>query len=223
MNRLVALLIFQRLARPFVHHYTDRKNAARIKKIVQLRFPQLKLNENSVICDFGLNRGRFSLAFANTNSTIIALEPNPYAFSEAVKTLSSWKNIIFLQAAIVNKPGIYKLYFHKTHQMDPVGFSISSSLQPEKVNIDVNNFHEVIGLGLDTLLADFPKIDLMKIDIEGGEIDLFESLMHNFHKIEYLLMELHEDRVPGTQNEIQKFKEFIKTKNLEQNWLLDWE
>jgi FkbM family methyltransferase len=183
----------------------------------------LKLSQESVVFDIGLNRGRFSLAFAATGASIIGLEPNPYVFRNAVKILSKFRNMHLLQAAAVSEPGIYKLYFHINHKMDPIGFSISSSLKSKKTNIDIGHFHNVVGLGLDNLINCHEKIDLMKIDIEGGEIDLFQSLMRNSHKIEYLLLELHSDRVAGGEEEILGFRKFIRENKLEIKWKLDWE
>jgi FkbM family methyltransferase len=217
------LVHFQRIARPLAHHYTDRKNANRIRKKVNRDFPELELSQKSVIFDLGLNRGRFSLAFANTGASIIGLEPDPFVFQNAVKLLSRFRNIHILQAAAVSEPGIYKLYFHVNHKKDPIGFSISSSLKSNKTNIDLDHFQNVIGLEITALINCYEKIDLMKIDIEGGEVNLFESLIQNFHKIEYLLVELHSDRIPGNEGNIIKFRKFIVDNSLDKKWKLDWE
>lgn len=213
----------QRIARPLAHHYTDRKNANRISKKVMKSFPELELSEKSVIFDLGLNRGRFSLAFARTGVSIIGLEPNPYVFQNAVKLLSRFRNVNLLQAAAVAKPGVYKLYFHANHRRDPIGFSISSSLKSNKSNIDAGHFHSVIGLEIGALINSYEKIDIMKIDIEGGEVDLFESLMRNYKKIEYLLMELHFNNVLGYEENILEFRKFINVHSLDEKWKLDWE
>ena len=222
--KIPSLLVhIQRIARPVAHHYTDQKNAYRIRTIVNQYFPKLEFSQETVIFDLGLNRGRFSLAFAPTGATIIGLEPNPYVFQNAVKLLSRFRNVHLLQAAAVAEPGIYKLYFHLSHKKDPIGFSISSSLKSNKTNIDVDHFHNVLGLDISTLINCYGKIDLMKIDIEGGEVNLFESLMKNSHKIEYLLVELHADRISGNEGKILEFRKFVNDKNLDQKWKLDWE
>jgi FkbM family methyltransferase len=217
------ILQFQRIARPLAHHYTDRKIANRIRTRVYRDFPGLELSQHSVIFDLGMNRGRFSLAFANTGASIVGLEPNPFVFHNAVRLLSGFRNIHLLQAAAVSEPGIYRLYFHVNHRKDPIGFSISSSLQSNKTNIDVDHFHNVVGLEIATLFDCYKKIDLIKIDIEGGEVNLFESLMENFQKIEYLLVELHSDRVPDNEGKIANFRKFIEENNLDGKWKLDWE
>jgi FkbM family methyltransferase len=217
------LVHFQRITRPLAHHYTDRKNANRIRKKVNRDFPELELSQESVIFDLGLNRGRFSLAFASTGASIIGLEPNPYVFQNAVKLLSKFQNIYLLQAAAVSKPGIYKLYFHVNHKKDPIGYSISSSLKSNKTNIDIEQFHNVIGLEIGSLINSYEKINLMKIDIEGGEVNLFESLVQNSHKIEYLLIELHSDRISGIEGSTLEFRKFIEDNNLDKKWKLDWE
>jgi FkbM family methyltransferase len=223
MTNSSLLIHFQRITRPLAHHYTDRKNANRIRKKVYREFPELEFSQESVIFDLGLNRGRFSLAFASTGASIIGLEPNPYVFQNAVKLLSKFRNIHLFQAAAVSKTGVYKLYFHVNHKKDPIGFSISSSLKSNKKNIDIEEFHNVIGLEIGPLINSYEKINLMKIDIEGGEVNLFESLIQNSHKIEYLLIELHTDRISGTDGSTIEFRKFIKDNNLDKKWKLDWE
>lgn len=140
------LIKLQRSLRPIAHFYTDFRNSSRIREIVKDKFPLLELNEESIVFDLGLNRGRFSLALAPTKAFIIAFEPNPFVFSHAVKILSKWNNIVLFQAAVVAKRGVYDLYFHKFHSQDPVGFSISSSLAKDKTNVNFSDHVKVVGL-----------------------------------------------------------------------------
>jgi hypothetical protein len=81
----------------------------------------------------------------------------------------------------------------------------------------------VIGLEIGSLINSYEKINLMKIDIEGGEVNLFESLVQNSHKIEYLLIELHSDRISGIEGSTLEFRKFIEDNNLDKKWKLDWE
>lgn len=188
-----------------------------------LRFPELQLGTDSVILDLGSNRGRFSLAFANNGSRIFCFEPNPFVFAKSVQLLRNFKNIHLLQAAVTQKSECKNLFFHKDSRVDQIAFSISASIVDSKFNIDTSSSHRVLGISLSQILANFNQVDLLKIDIEGGEIFLLEILKKNFEKIRYLLMETHEGKVGEGAQSLESFRKFIVSKGLSQRWHLDWE
>jgi len=64
-----------------------------------------------------------------------------------------------------------------------VDFSVSSSLAKNKTNVNLSNRVKVIGLEFGHPVQSFKGINLGKIDIEGSELDLFDSLLHNFRQI----------------------------------------
>lgn len=214
--------LITRILRPLFFRLRDHQESRRISRSIQNRFPDLVMNETSIIIDLGLNRGRFSLAVARSGARIIGVEPNPHVFRQSIKTLRKWKNIEFLQAAITDVAGTKDLYFHKDYKVDPIGYSISSSTNPEKFNVNKAFSKSVVGLPLDVLLSSVDSVKLLKIDIEGGEIELVESLIRNYSKIEYLLMELHGTKIPQF-DEMDRLKDFIKLNNLGNRWDLTWE
>jgi hypothetical protein len=67
------------------------------------------------------------------------------------------------------------------------------------------------------------EITLLKVDIEGGEIMLVDAIINNYQRIEYLLMETHEDRISEGTDELQKLRDFIDEKKLSSKWDLSWE
>ena len=218
-----AFILFQRFVRPFSHYFTDKIQARRIRKILSLKLPQLRLGPNSVVIDLGSNRGIFSLALAKYQSRVICMEPNPYVFASSVKLLRKYRNIHLIQASVTKKSSSQLLFFHRSSYLDPVGFSISASLMRSKYNVNQEYSYPVIGIGLSEILNNFEKIDLIKIDIEGGEIHLLQILEENFQKIQFLLMETHEGKMSEGENEIALFKEFITNQSLGDRWFLDWE
>jgi FkbM family methyltransferase len=176
-------------------------------------FPKkLKLGKNSVILDLGAHIGIFSV-LANLKfpyAKIYSIEPakdNFRLLSEQTKINQT--NIHPFNVAISNKKGKMKLYSgrHSARQ---------SLLRKEGDNFDV----------VETLsLKDFfkeqkiEKCDLLKIDIEGGEYDLFYSTPKEiFKKIKIIFLETHEieGENPGELIEFLKkqgFEIFFKEKD----------
>lgn len=218
-----ARTIAVRVLRPCIHPIRDIQESRRIQRNLNFRFPNLKLGEKSTVVDLGLNRGRFTLAVANSGARVIAVEPNPHVFKKAVKILSKYNNVEFIQAAIQKSTGPCFLYFHKDFEDDPIGHSISASTIDTKFNIDLNKKVGVIGLGINVIFECLEEITLLKVDIEGGEIMLVDTIINNYQRIEYLLMETHEDRISEGKNELQKLRDFIDEKNLSSKWDLSWE
>lgn len=210
-----------RILRPVAHFFSDRHHANRIARIVSAKFPELKITDSSTILDLGSNRGRFARAFAKTGALIICFEPNPDVFSNAVKLLRRYTNVFHLQAAVSESSGITKLFLHRSRNSDPVGFSISASIHSEKENIAIDNYYFVPKISLESILENLPCVELLKIDIEGAEADLWPTIEKYHAKIHHLILEPHQlDNSYGWHKRAQIF---IKNKNLQSVWFLDWE
>jgi hypothetical protein len=188
---------------------------------VLAKFPELEITDSSTILDLGSNRGRFARAFAKTGALIICFEPNPDVFSNAVKLLRRHTNVFHLQAAISDSSGITKLFLHRSRSSDPVGFSISASIHADKGNIAIDNFYFVPKISLDNILKNLPRVELLKIDIEGAEADLWPTIEKYYAKISHLILEPHQ---LGDSNAwYERAQNFIENKNLQSVWFLDWE
>ena len=59
----------------------------------------------------------------------------------------------------------------------------------------------------------------LKVDIEGSESEIWESIAENASKIEYLLMEVHDSMNPMLRNVINSF---ILSNNLKDRWTANW-
>ena len=122
-------------------HYLDDSNwikwspifAVSVKRFDNLNAIQLK---NSLILDLGANRGDFSKWALDQGASVIAFEPDKDAYLQLIKRLNKFENFFPLNSAVSNKTALSKFYFHKNKKIDPIGFSISSSLLEEKANIN---------------------------------------------------------------------------------------
>jgi FkbM family methyltransferase len=137
---------------------------------------------------------------------------------QLIKRLNRFENFFPLNSAISNKTGLGRFYFHKNKKIDPIGFSISSSLLEDKPNIDNSFFNSVLCIDLEVLIKELP-IKLMKIDIEGAEALIWPTIKQNYQNIEYLLLEIHKTINKDLTSEIQLF---IEQNGLQNKWRTDW-
>ena len=214
INRLARIL--RSVYRPI----RNRKNLKFIDSEVLKRFDNLHRMElkNSLILDLGANRGDFSKWALDQGATVIAFEPDKDAYLQLIKRLNKFENFFPLNSAVSNKTGLGKFYFHKNKKIDPIGFSISSSLLENKPNIDNSFFNSVLCIDLEVLIKELP-IKLIKIDIEGAEALIWPTIKQNYQNIEYLLLEIHKTIDKDLTIEI---KLFIEQNGLQNKWRTDW-
>ena len=211
---------FARILRSVYRPVRNRKNLKFINSEVLKRFDKLHQTElkNSLILDLGANRGDFSKWALGQGATVIAFEPDKDAYLQLIKRLNKFENFFPLNSAVSNKTGLGKFYFHKNKKIDPIGFSISSSLLENKPNIDNSFFNSVLCIDLEVLIKELP-IKLIKIDIEGAEALIWPTIKQNYQNIEYLLLEIHKTIDKDLTSEI---KLFIEQNGLQNKWRTDW-
>ena len=209
-----------RLLRSVYRPIRNRKNLKFIESEVLKRFDNLHGTQlkNSLILDLGANRGDFSKWALDQGATVIAFEPDKDAYLQLIKRLNKFENFFPLNSAVSNKTGLSKFYYHKNKKIDPIGFSISSSLLEEKANIDNSFFNSVLCINLEVLIKELP-IKLIKIDIEGAEAMIWPAIKQNHQNIEYLLLEIHKTINKDLISEIELF---IKENSLQNKWRTDW-
>lgn len=124
------------------------------------------------IVDVGANIGLFSLAAArkmNQQGHIYAFEPLPATADFARKNvdLNGFSSFVTVtQVAVSNKPGEAELY------LGPC--SGHHSLYP-LTTIERENKVVVPVVTLDQTLSEIPSINLLKIDVEGAELDVLDG------------------------------------------------
>lgn len=209
-----------RVLRPFVHRVTDARRTRNIEREVLSRFSNLKASElkGKLVIDLGANRGDFSVWAASCGAHVIAMEPDKTAFRYLMKRTSRLSNIFALNAGALNRTSFVKLYFHENRAKDPLGHTISSSIDAQKKNVSKINFEEILVINIEEILANF-KVFLLKVDIEGAEILLWEGIKKYSRNIEHLLMETHENQI---ESDYSDFVQFIEKNELQKRWKLDW-
>jgi FkbM family methyltransferase len=157
------------------------------------------------IIDAGANVGLASVYFANKYPTarIFAIEPEFQNFKLLLKNTSSYDNIVPIQAAlwIENK---------EINLVDPGlgnwGFMTHSD------SISKNICHQIQGVTIDKLMRQYnlEEIDILKIDIEGAEKEVFADPSLWIDKINSFIIELHDFMKPGCSESFYSGIEKIK-------------
>lgn len=139
-----------------------------------------------VVVDVGANVGQFLVAaklFA-PDSRVIAFEPDPDVCAALERNVSGYSSVRVHCAGVGRETGRLPLFRH------PV--SLMSTLRPSEAveTYDRANTVDVELVRLDDALADEPTIDLLKIDVEGFELDALRGARETLKRTTYLLVEL---------------------------------
>jgi FkbM family methyltransferase len=146
--------------------------------------------EPRTILDVGANIGMASIYFANRypSAKIIAIEPEPTNFRMLEKNIAAYPGISAVRAAlwpsggevsVVAPSGMNGSYGHW-------GFTVSDGTGVRAVTVPA-------------ILQEFEiaTIDILKVDIEGAELELFSANCEWLKHVRYVMIETHDRFRPG--------------------------
>ena len=154
--------------------------------------------EPKLIIDCGANIGLSAIYFKNRfpNAKIIAVEPEKSNFELLKKNTEKYTNIFCVQSGIWNKSANLII---KDDSVGNWGFLV------EEVNYQSNDIIPAISINDIIDKYGINQIDILKIDIEGSEKELFEMNFENWLKItKVLIIELHDGLKPGASKSFFK-------------------
>lgn len=145
-------------------------------------FNHIKNRSGELFVDIGANVGCYSILASFSFSKVIAVEPGKNQKQLLLNNLAknSINNVFIIENAVGSFNGEGKLYESK--------MSVNNSL----INVD-DDFQEVNVMTLDALLNDISSIDLLKIDVEGAELEVIKSGINSLEKIEEIIIEVREE------------------------------
>jgi FkbM family methyltransferase len=172
------------------------------------------LNKESVVFDLGGYHGEFSEKInSKYGSKIYLFEPIEEFFKIAAQKLSAYPNVKCFQFAIgvENKTDYFNLAANETSS-----FSNQNARKEEVRIVHIGDF-----LSEQKIL----KIDLIKINIEGGEYDILDYLLKNglINRFVNLQIQFHDfvENAPSRRDEIRK--QLSKTHECTYNFEFIWE
>jgi FkbM family methyltransferase len=147
------------------------------------------------VMDIGANEGFYALrvAMENPAALVLCVEPSPYAFEILTMNINknSLTNIIALNAAASSDSKSIDMEF--VRQINSIGGArlrdVSRPWLPESVieKRTVQSF----SIAQLSHQYDFPRIDILKIDVEGMEDEIIDSIAHMSDMIQRIVVERH--------------------------------
>jgi FkbM family methyltransferase len=140
------------------------------------------------IIDAGANIGLATLFFAERfpAARIFALEPESSNFALLLRNVASRPNVTCLKKALWAQSGLIDVY-------DPGdgnwGFRTGGQGEPVGKLVDTVDCISVADL---MKTYELPRIDVLKIDIEGSEKEVFEAADTWIDKVDLIVVELHD-------------------------------
>jgi FkbM family methyltransferase len=174
------------------------------------------LNESSVVVDCGANVGAVSVPLARTGARVIAFEPDLLAHAALSEAAAGLANVELHQAAVGVEAGEVSLYRAEKFETDPLAATVSSSVMTGKRGQSDENAITVPQIDLPafltTLVANHGRVDFLKLDIEGSELDLLPALADAglLENIRYVAAETHERKFPERRREFLAMRSRIE-------------
>ncbi|SMX37516.1 FkbM family methyltransferase [Octadecabacter ascidiaceicola] len=177
----------------------------------------LSLGPDDIIVDCGANVGEISARMAASGAQVHAFEPDPWTFERLERSTKDLDNVTCIQAGVGAEAGEFTLYRSSDWDDRPKRASVASSIVADMR--DVDDSAEGISVSvidlpawLEEKIAEGHRIGLVKIDIEGAELDLMEAIMDKGlpHKIGLILVETHEKQLPQEADRFAALRERAK-------------
>ncbi|HEX3969467.1 MAG TPA: FkbM family methyltransferase [Edaphobacter sp.] len=148
------------------------------------------------IVDAGANIGLASVYFANQfpNARILAIEPEKENFEVLLKNVEPYPNVQPVLGALWSERAEVEVV---DRGLGNWGFMIESS--PNGQVSPSSGQQKVEGMTVDMILDRYnvQEISILKMDIEGAELEVFRNSSSWINRVDSLIIELHEHMKPG--------------------------
>lgn len=173
----------------YIRTATSDFNTA-VSCLVTKEYENIECSNPLAIIDAGANIGTSAIYFAKKypSAKVFAIEPENENFDILKKNIYKYKNIIPIKAAIWGKQETRAIQDRLT---GPWGFTVcETNIKVKPMNQQV--YCITIGSLMEEYDLDF--IDILKMDIEGSERNVFENAEDWINRVGIITVELH-DRI----------------------------
>ena len=147
---------------------------------------------DKLVVDAGAHVGLFSLVASNFAKEVVSIEPHPVNFNllRINTIINNAENIVSLNKALWYEEASLNLY-EGTHTASHSVIQQTTSTKKYPVN----------SVTLEEIIDKFGKVELLKMDIEGGEFEIFRRINEDIlGNIKCICAEIHLDK--GDVNQI---------------------
>ena len=125
------------------------------------------------VLDIGSNIGFYAKILSElvgSNGKVFCFEPDATNFKHLKNNAGQLKNIVLFNNAVSDKKDVIKVYRSKLINVDHRTYPINNYDSIEEIN----------GVSIDSLIEEkiIPKVDLIKIDIQGYELFAFKGMVN---------------------------------------------
>jgi FkbM family methyltransferase len=169
------------------------------------------LTQNSIVYSFGIGE---DISFDNAiieqfGCSVYGFDPTPKSI-RFVKNLNTSVNFIFFEFGIGKETGKFNFYLPKNP--NHVSGSIVMNTNVEalmSVEVELRTLNDIVNeLG-------HKKIDVLKMDIEGSEFIILESIFDANIHINQILIEFHDRFVSDGKKKLKQAERLLKSKGFE--------
>jgi len=169
------------------------------------------LNENSIVYSFGIGEDISfdKIIIENHDCQVFGFDPTPKSI-KWIKSQYLSDKFIFFDFGISNKSGFVEFYLPKNPEYVSGSYIIQNNVSiKEKIVVKMKSFVDIINeLG-------HKHIDVLKMDIEGAEYDVIDSILNTKISISQILIEFHERLFENGKLQTQKVIEKLISNGFE--------
>tara|TARA_X000000950_G_scaffold281533_1_gene378351 strand:+ start:12122 stop:12763 length:642 start_codon:yes stop_codon:yes gene_type:complete len=156
----------------------------------------------NLIVDIGAWCGTWSIKMQEYANKIYCYEPNKLHYECLLKNVSQYNHISAYNQAVGNQDGFVKLTEESATQ--------NTRVLLEEGETKINK--------LDSL--DIEGVDMIKIDVEGLEMEVLKGVSNKIENIEYIMIELNNNskKYGSSNNKIQLYLKELGYKELIKTW-----
>ncbi len=146
---------------------------------------KINIPEDAVFVDVGVNIGQTLLKFRSRfNNQYIGFEPNPNCsiYSRNLVRINKLKNISIFPVGLSDMDGIVTFYSSKNLFNCSSVATVISNLRPNRYRDDEKSFVPVFKLDNLKLFVSINRLSMIKIDVEGAELDVINGMIETIKK-----------------------------------------